>query len=263
MDGGRTFAVIAGASSGIGLELARCAAADGSDLLLVADEPEVLDVAEAFRKDGHACEAIVADLGTEAGLDKLWGAIGDRVIDELMANAGHGLGGAFLVQDWDGLEDVVHVNVTGTTALLHRAIPEMMAAGSGRILITGSIAGLVPGSHQAVYNATKAYLDTLSWALREELRDSGVTVTCLMPGPTDTEFFERARMQDTPVGQRDDKDDPAMVAHEGYKAMKRGRSGVTPGFVNKVKAAFAGVLPDSVLARMQRDVYEPEETSSD
>ncbi len=135
--------------------------------------------------------------------------------------------------------------------------------GSGRILITGSLAGVIPGSHQAVYNATKAYLDTLSWGIREELKDSGVTVTCLMPGPTDTEFFDRAGMQDTPVGQDDGKDDPAMVARQGYKAMLRGSSGVTTGFMNKVQTTFAGVIPDSVLAKMHRDMAEPKDQSHD
>lgn len=173
------LAVITGASSGIGLELARNAADD------------------------------------RCGLDALWAAIEDRQIDYLMANAGRGLGHAFMQQDWPDIEDVVHVNVTGTTSLLHRAVPEKRAAGSGRILVTGSLAGVIPGSHQAVYNATKAYLDTLSWGIREELKDSGVTVTCLMPGPTETEFFDRAGMQDTPVGQSGSKDDPAMVAREG------------------------------------------------
>src|SRR6056297_2210619 len=223
----RTLAVITGASTGIGFELARCAAEDGCDLVLVAEEPEILAVGNMLRKEGVQVDVVEADLGTRSGLDQLWDVLEDRHIDYLMANAGRGLGHAFLEQDWSDIEEVVHTNVTGTTALLHRAIPEMQAAGNGRILITGSLAGMIPGSYQAVYNATKAYLDTLSWGIRNELKDTGVTVSCLMPGPTDTEFFARAHMEDTPVGKDDGKDDPAMVAEEGWTAMKKGRSGVT------------------------------------
>jgi len=257
----RTLAVITGASSGIGFELARCAAADGCDLVLAAEEPEILAVGNILRKEGVQVDVVEADLGTRSGLDQLWDVLEDRHIDYLMANAGRGLGHAFLEQDWSDIEEVVHTNVTGTTALLHRAIPEMQAAGNGRILITGSLAGSIPGSYQAVYNATKTYLDTLSWAIREELKGSGVTVTCLMPGPTDTEFFERANMQDTPIGQSDSKDDPAMVARKGYQAMLHGASGVTTGFMNKVQQALTEIVPETVLARMHRETAEPQEPS--
>lgn len=255
----RTLAVITGASSGIGLELARCAAADGCDLVIVADEPRIETAATDLRQQGVDVTAIIADLGTKHGLDTLWDAIRDRNVDYLMANAGRGLGHAFLQQDLGDIETVIHVNVTGTTSLLHRMVPKMRRAGRGRILITGSIAGLIPGSYQAVYNATKAYLDTLSWGIRDELTDSGVTVTCLMPGPTETEFFERAGMEETPVGRDGGKDDAAMVARQGYRAMLKGSSGVTTGFMNKVQATFAGVIPDRVLAKMHRDMAQPED----
>ncbi len=251
------LAVVTGASSGIGLELARCAAGDGCDLVIAADEPGIEAAAATLRQTGVAVEAIEADLGTEHGLETLWQMIRHRDVDYLMANAGRGLGDAFLTQDWDEIEAVIHTNVTGTTSLLHRMIPQMRARNSGRILIVGSIAGHIPGSYQAVYNATKSYIDTLSWGIRNELDDTDVTVTCLMPGPTETEFFERAHMQDTWVGQKD-KDDPAMVARQGYRAMLRGASGVTTGFMNKVQATLSGVIPDSVLARMHRDMAEPE-----
>ena len=254
----RKLAVVTGASSGIGLELARCAAEDGCDLIIVADEPEIEAAAEMLRQKGASVEAINADLGTEHGLDAFWDVIEHRGVDYLLANAGRGLGHAFLSQNWDEIEAVIHTNVTGTTSLLHRMVPQMRARNAGRILIVGSIAGLMPGSFQAVYNATKAYLDTLSWGIRNELGDTDVTVTCLMPGPTDTEFFERAHMQDTPVGQDEGKNDPAMVARKGYQAMLRGSSGVTTGFMNKVQATLSGVIPDSVLAKMHRDMAEPE-----
>jgi short-subunit dehydrogenase len=263
MTGPRKLAVVTGASSGIGLELARCAAEDGCDLVIVADEPEIEAAAATLRDTGVAVEAILADLGTEAGLDALWRAIEGRDVDYLMANAGRGLGEAFLDQDLDEIEQVIALNVTYTTALLRRSVEKMRARGEGGVLITGSIAGLMPGSFQAVYNASKAYLDTLSWGIREELRGSGVTVTCLMPGPTETEFFVRAKMEDTPVGRDENKADPALVARAGYRALLSGGSGVTPGLMNTIQAAFAGIIPDRVLARMHREMAEPDHAGGD
>ena len=255
-----TLAVITGASTGIGLELARCAAEDGCDLILCADEAEVDYVARELGRPGREVTAVIADLATQEGLDKLWAAMEGRDVDYLMANAGRGLGHGFLEQDLEDIGTVIALNVTGTTQLLHRTVRKMRGRGEGRILITGSIAGLMPGSYQAVYNASKAYLDTLSWAIRNEVNDTKITVTCLMPGPTDTEFFERADMEETPVGKAE-KDDPAMVARSGYKAMLAGSSGVTTGFMNKVQATLSGVVPDSVLAALHRRMAKPEDAA--
>ena len=124
-----------------------------------------------------------ADLATTEGVDKLLQKVGSRPIDVLCANAGRGLGKGFVEQDWNDIRKVIDTNVTGTTYLLHKAAKTMKQRGSGKILITGSIAGLMPGTYQAVYNASKSYLDSLSEAMRAELKESGLTVTCLMPGP--------------------------------------------------------------------------------
>lgn len=253
----RPLAVITGASSGIGLELARACVEDGNDAIVCADEPEIEAAAAELRRDGATVEAVQADLSTMDGTEKLLAAVGDRPVDALLANAGIGLGDAFLDQDLDAAERVVELNVNGTIALVHAIGRRMRDRGEGRILITGSIAGFIPGSFHAVYNGTKAFLDSFSMALRNELKDSGVTVTCLMPGLTDTEFFERADMLDTPVGRSDNKADPADVARAGYAAMKAGRSGVVTGFMNKVQAMFAGIVPDTVLAEMHRRMAEP------
>lgn len=253
----RPLAVITGASSGIGLELARACVEDGNDAIVCADEPEIEAAAAELRRDGATVEAVQADLSTMDGTEKLLAAVGARPVDALLANAGIGLGDAFLDQDLDAAERVVELNVNGTIALVHAIGRRMRDRGEGRILITGSIAGFIPGSFHAVYNGTKAFLDSFSMALRNELKDSGVTVTCLMPGLTDTEFFERADMLDTPVGRSDNKADPADVARAGYAAMKAGRSGVVTGFMNKVQAMFAGIVPDTVLAEMHRRMAEP------
>lgn len=253
-----TLAVITGASTGIGRELARCAAADGCELVICADEAAIHAVAQEMQSGGTTVTAIQADLGTPEGVESLFDVIGNRRVDYMMANAGRGLGGAFLDHSEAEINEVVRVNVIGTTDLLHRTVRRMRAAGTGRILITGSIAGWIPGSYHAVYNATKAYLDLLSWAIRNEVNDTAVTVTCLMPGATDTMFFDRADMLDTPIGRSDGKDDPASVAKEGYAAMLDGRSGVTTGFMNKVQSLVSGLIPDSVLAAMHRKDAKPD-----
>jgi uncharacterized protein len=253
----RPLAVVTGASTGIGLELARCCVLDGYDTIVCADEPEIEMAAAELRANGAEVKPVQADLATEAGINKLVAVIGDNPVDALIANAGVGLGNAFLDQDLRAAENVVNVNINGTIALIHKVGRRMRERGQGRILIVGSVAGFLPGSFLAVYNGTKAFLDSFSMALRNELKDSGVTTTCLMPGATDTEFFERAGMQDTPVGKDESKADPAKVARDGYEAMKAGKSGVVTGFMNKVQTLFAGIIPDTVLAEMHRRTAEP------
>jgi len=253
---GRPYAVVTGASTGIGFELAKCCAENGYDLLIAADESEIEDAADTLRAHGGDVEAIVTDLATTEGVDELMEAVADRPIDALLANAGVGLGKAFLDQDWDDVQRVIDTNVTGTTYLLHIAGREMRTRGRGRILITGSIAGFMPGTYQAVYNGTKAFLDSFAFALRAELKDTGVTVTCLMPGATETDFFARADMLDTKVGQSK-KDDPAMVAREGFDAMMKGEGDVVTGWMNKLRSAIANVTPAGMLAEQHRKMAEP------
>ncbi len=248
------LAVITGASSGIGYELAKIALAEGYDLILAADT----GIADAAATLGGDVETVEADLSTIEGNDALLAAIGGRPVDLLIANAGRGLGHAFLEQEVSAWRKVIDTNVFGTTYLLHRAVPAMVARGEGRVLITGSIAGLIPGSYQAVYNATKAYLDSFAYALRDELVDTGVTVTVLMPGPTETPFFARAGMLDTPVGRSDSKDDAAKVAREGWDAVMSGSAHVVAGTKNKVQAAISHITPDRVLAKMHTNMAKPD-----
>lgn len=255
---GDKLAVITGASTGIGRELAKIAAAEGYDLILVADEPAIDAAAGEIRASGVSVEAVEADLASFEGNDQLLAAIGERRIDILIANAGRGLGHAFVTQSPDDWRRVIDTNVTGTTYLLQKVAQRMVTQGKGSILIVGSIAGLIPGSYQAVYNGTKAYLDSFSYALREELKDSGVSVTVLMPGPTDTEFFRRANMLDTPVGKDDGKEDPAKTARNGWDAMVDGSAHVVSGVKNKIQAALSHLTPDTMLAKQHTKMAKPE-----
>lgn len=254
----RELAVITGASSGIGFELARLAARAGCDLILVADEADVNEAAADLACFGTQVVPVECDLSTKEGVKTLLTQLLEvaRPIDYLMANAGRGLGQAFLDQDIHEAMRVAHTNIDGTLYLLHSIGRVMRKRGRGRILVTGSVAGFMPGSFQAVYNASAAFLDSFALAFANELKGSGVTVTCLLPGPTDTAFFERANMLDTKLG-RDSKADPAEVAKVGYSAMMWGEASVVAGFSNKLKAAMAHVMPDSLLAEIHRRQAQP------
>jgi len=258
MAGNNKLAVVTGASAGIGFELAKICAEEGYDLIVAADQAALEDAADQFRTSGHDVKTLQVDLATIDGVDRLYDLVkaDGRPVDILMANAGHGLGHGFLDQDFNEIRHVIDTNVTGTTYLAHKIGKDMRARNHGKILFTGSIAGFMPGAFQAVYNASKAYVDSFAFALRNELEDTEVTVTCLMPGPTDTEFFERADMMDTSVGQAK-KDDPAMVARTGYDAMMRGDGDIVSGWKNKIQTTLANITPSGVLAEQHRKMAEP------
>jgi short-subunit dehydrogenase len=252
----RPLALVTGASTGIGYHLAKECAERGFDLLIAADEAEIEQAADNLRGFNVQVTAVKADLSTIEGVDKLLAAAEGRSIEYLLANAGRGLGHAFLDQHFDDIRHVIDTNITGTVYLLQKIGREMRTTDRGRILITGSIAGFMPGTYQAVYNGTKAFLDSFSFALRAELKDTSVTVTCLMPGATETDFFERADMLDTKVGTQK-KDDAADVAKTGFEAMMDGKGDVVTGWQNKLQAAIANVMPAGVVAEMHRRMAEP------
>jgi short-subunit dehydrogenase len=252
---GDKFAIVTGASSGIGLELAKLASANGYDLLLVADTPFV-DAGAGVGGVGKV-ETIETDLSSIEGVDRLLDAVAGRSIDLLCANAGHGLGGAFLDQDLSEWRHVIDTNVTGTVYLLQKVLKQMVTQGQGKVLVTGSIAGWMPGSFSAVYNGSKAFVDNFTAAIRNELQDyKGITLTTLEPGPVETNFFHRAGMDDTKVGQGK-KSDPADVAKDGWDALHAGKDTIISGWMNKLEVAAAGVLPQSVGAAMHRGMAEP------
>jgi uncharacterized protein len=251
----RKLAIVTGASSGIGLEIAKLAAQDGYDLIVVADTPFV-EAGPALNDFGVEVEQVEADLATQQGIDELLRRIGERRVDVLVANAGHGLGHAFLDQAPQEWMHVINTNVTGTLLLIQPIIRRMVERAEGKVLITGSVAGHLAGAFQAVYNGTKAFIDSFAAALNEELKGSGVTVTCLKPGATETNFFHRAELEDTKVGQAR-KDDPADVAKTGWEAMKKGEPAVIHGIKNKLQVAAADVMTDAQTAKLHRAQAEP------
>lgn len=251
------LAVITGASTGIGFELASVAAEHGYDLIVVANEPLIDAAAADFRGHGVEVTSIEADLSTFAGVDRLLAATAGRPIDVLCANAGSAHGGAFLEQTVDSWHHAINTNITGTIYLLQKVLGDMVRRNEGKILVTGSIVGYIPGTFNATYNATKAFIDNFTEALRNEIQDAdGVTLTTLMPGATETEFFARADMLDTMVG-KSKKGDPAKVARDGWDALMKGEGVIVSGLMNKLQVAASGVVPQAILAAAHRKIAEP------
>ncbi len=259
MDSSRSLAVVTGASSGIGLELAKQFAAHGFDLVLAAEDEELASAAAEVESLGASVEPVRVDLAEERGVEEVWQQVKSlgRPVDALALNAGIGAGGAFADTDLADELKLVDLNVRSVVHLAKHAVREMVTRGEGRILITSSIASTMPGPFQAVYNASKSFDQSFALALRNELKDTGVTVTSLMPGPTDTEFFERADMTDTTVGASD-KDDPADVARDGFDALMAGDERVVSASAStKLQGRASRVLPDSAKAAMHRRMAEP------
>ena len=253
------LAVVTGASSGIGLELAKLFAQNGYDLVIVAEDEAIESAADQLRSVGPMVESVQADLATEDGVEELWERIEEmgRPVDAIAINAGVGVGGPFLETDLEEEINLINLNVTGAVHLAKHVVQHMAERGEGKILFTSSIAAEMPAPFEAVYGASKAFLLSFSEALRNELKDTNITVTALQPGPTDTNFFDRAGMQDTKVGA-DKKDDPADVARDGFEALMAGKDHVVAGsFKNKVQSTMAQVTPDKVTAEMHRKLSEP------
>ena len=256
----KPVAVVTGASSGIGYELAKQFAEHGYDLVIGAEDGGIAKAAQDIQALGAHVEPVQADLATWDGVEKLWNTAtaGGRHPDAVAINAGIGVGGEF-ARDTDLRTEIklVQLNCESVVHLAKLASRDMVNRGEGRILITSSIAATMPGPFELVYAASKAFDLSFAEGLRYELKDTGVTVTALMPGPTDTDFFERADMTDTKVGQGK-KDDPAEVAKDGYEALMAGKDKVIAGSAkNKMQAASARVMPDPAKAAMHGKMSEP------
>jgi uncharacterized protein len=260
----KPFAVVTGASSGIGLELAKEFASSGFDVLIAAEDTELSGARGAIAALGAEVEAVQVDLAAPDGVDTLYARIKatGRPVDAIALNAGIGAGGSFAGPDPDRTDlaqelRLIDLNVRSTVHLAKHVVSDMVARDEGRVLFTSSIASTMPGSFQAVYNASKSFVQSFALALRNELKDTNVTVTSLMPGPTDTEFFERADMLDTRIGVGD-KDDPADVARDGFEALMAGEErAVSHSAKTKAQGRGSRFLPDSAKAEMHRKMAEP------
>jgi uncharacterized protein len=257
----RPLAVVTGASSGIGRELAAQFAEGGFDLVVAAEDERIVPAARSLTGHGTQAVPVQADLSTFDGVEDLYQAIRatGRTPEALAINAGVGVGGDFAREN--ALADelrLIGLNITGAVHLAKRVLPDMVAGGRGGVLFTSSIAATAPGPYHATYAASKAFLLSFAEALRYELRDAGVTVTALMPGPTDTEFFDRAGMQGTKLREETAKDDPAQVAREGFEALMAGKDKVVAGSAkNKAQAAAGRILPETAKAKVQAQQTKP------
>ncbi|MBD2775167.1 SDR family NAD(P)-dependent oxidoreductase [Iningainema tapete] len=256
----KPLAVVTGASNGIGYELAKQFAQNGFDLLVTATGASINEAAQAFEELGAKVETVQADLATYDGVETLYNKIKatNRPVDAIAINAGVGVGGEFAREtDLKDELNLINLNVVSTVHLAKRVVKDMVERGKGRILFTSSIAAIMPGPFEAVYAASKAFVQSFSEALRNEFKDKGVTVTALMPGPTDTNFFHRAGMDDTKVGAGQ-KDDPAQVAKQGFEALMAGSDHLIAGSLKtKIQGTVSKVLPDTVNAEQHRKLTEP------
>ncbi len=256
----KPFAVVTGASSGIGYELAKQFAQNGFDLLIASAGSGITGVTQDLEKLGAKVQALQVDLATYDGVEKLYNEAksSGRALDAVAINAGVGVGGDFTREtDLKDELNLINLNVVSAVHLAKRVVKDMVARGQGRILFTSSIAATMPAPFEAVYGASKAFLSSFAQAIRNELKDTGVTVTALMPGATETNFFHRAGMDDTKVGANE-KDDAGEVAREGFEALMAGKDHVVAGSLkNKVQAAAGHALPDPVVAEMHRKQSEP------
>jgi uncharacterized protein len=255
----RPLAVVTGASSGIGRELAKQFAAHDFDLVINAEDDAIADVGAELEATGVDVRTVRADLRTAEGVETLYAAVTavGRPVSAAALNAGVGRGGAFLDTDLDDEIEIIDLNITSTVRLAKRLLRDMAARDEGRVLITSSIASTMPGSFQAVYNASKSFLQSFAEAVANELKDTGVTITSLMPGPTETNFFHRADMDDTKVGTSA-KDDPAQVAAQGFEALMKGTDKLVAGSVGTKAQGLANkVLPDKLKSAAHRRMAEP------
>ncbi len=259
----RKLAVVTGASSGIGFELAKEFALHNFDLILAAEDKGVVEAAEKLAMLGTTVNSIQVDLSTHVGVERLHQRIkkSGRVPDAVAINAGIGVNGDF-ARDTELKDEMklIKLNVVSSVHLAKLVLKDMVKQNEGRILFTSSLASTTPGPYMAIYHASKAFIQSFAEGIRDELRDTNITVTSLLPGATETNFFHRAHMEDTPLGEMK-KDDAAMVARQGFQALMEGRDMVVAGsFRNKITAMAARLVPQTwsaIMARMDTEPKQP------
>ena len=260
-------ALITGATSGIGYELARLFAADGYQLVIVSRTQEDLDrvANELSGLYGVEVTPIVKDLFNTDATFELYEEVKQKgiTVNVLVNDAGQGQYGLFVDADLQRQLDIIQLNISSLTSLTYLFLKDMVERKEGKILQLASIASELPGPWQAVYHATKAYVLSFTEAIRSEVKDTGVTITALQPGATDTDFFNKAAMQDSKAVQDKSKlSDPAQVAKDGYEALMKGDDKIVSGFKNKVQTAMANVMPESTVADNLKKQQEPVKTDT-
>lgn len=256
-----SFAVITGASSGIGLELAKQFGSHGFELLIASGSDEIFEAQRILEDMGIEVEAMKVNLATFAGVETLFSRMQSygKKINVIAINAGVGVGGDFLETDLREEINMINLNVISAVHLLKNALPDMKLRGEGKILITSSISSQMPSPYEAVYGATKAFLTSFTESLRNELKDSGVTFTLLMPGATHTKFFHRAGMDDTKAGaEMKYSNDPAEVARQGFEGLMQGKERLfSESFLTKLQGFALKILPEKAKAQLHRKWSEP------
>jgi uncharacterized protein len=254
------WAVITGASSGIGFELAKQFAMNGFNVLVTAEDPGIAEAAQSFKQYGIDVDHLQADLTKPEEVEKLYVRIKQvaRPLEAVAINAGVGVGGAsFDKTDLKKELSMLQLNVVSVVHLTKLVLKDMLLAGHGRILFTSSVAAFMPGPYESVYSGTKAFVQSFAEGLRAENKDKGIIITALQPGPTETNFFHRADMDDTKIAQSK-KDDPEQVAEQGFKALMEGEDSIIAGsFKNKVQANLAKISPQQVAAKMHERLTKP------
>jgi short-subunit dehydrogenase len=256
------YALITGGTSGIGFELAKLFAKDKYDLIIVArDQQELEEAAMELKKEGIKVITISKDFFISGAAFDLYEEIKQMgiTVKVLVNDAGQGVYGKFIETDLQRELNIIQLNIGATVVLTKLFLKDMVKRNSGKILNVASIAGKVPGPYQAVYHGTKAFVHSFNEAVRNEIQDTEVTLTSLLPGATDTDFFNKADMQNAKIVQEGHLGDPVEVAKDGYEALMAGKDMIVSGFKNKVQVAMSNILPDSVAAENMRKTQEPVE----
>jgi short-subunit dehydrogenase len=261
MSGKKKTALITGATSGIGYELAKLFVKDGYNLVIVSRDPvELRKVSTEFEKSGVSVTTIAKNLFDSNNAFEVYDEVKAKGIEinVLVNNAGHGIYGEFSETDLRKELSIIQLNISSVVVLTKLFMQDMIKRGEGKILNTSSIASQSPGPWQSVYHGTKAFVQSFTEAIRYELKDKGVTVTALLPGATDTDFFRKANMESSKIVQDESKlSDPADVAKDGYEALMAGKDMVVSGLKNKLNVTMNHLTSDEKNAEKMAKQQEP------